>query len=146
MALDSWGGGSDQMQVVFYDDVAKEAEALFPAEVSPRAEYDLHRFRPREHRQPADDGAGHEVGIVIVVNPVACAGHGVSSRRETEFLGRAFPNGVWERGKQADDEPNEQGDDQVLARGLEGLPGNRRLRAAGRDQVDVVDDQGDGPD
>ncbi len=75
------------MQVVLENDLAEQLQASFFPQKIPKIKHDLDRLRACEHRQPAHDGASHEVWMVVVVDAVARPGHGEGRRRETEFRG-----------------------------------------------------------
>ena len=51
----------DEVQVVFQDDIAKQSQAPFILQETPRIKNDLNRFRTCEHRQPAGNGVGQKM-------------------------------------------------------------------------------------
>src|SRR5262249_36767177 len=99
-ALDGIGqvrGRGDEVKVVLQHHIAIQTKVSFAFQEVPGIEHNLHRFGPGEYGQPAHDGAGHEVGMVVIEYAVACAGHGVGYTPETEFRGVRSQTGVWER-------------------------------------------------
>jgi hypothetical protein len=64
------------MKMVLENDIAVKQEMSLLMKESPGIEDDLNRLGPSEYRNPADDRAGEEVGILGFENSVACPAHG----------------------------------------------------------------------
>src|SRR5439155_20937155 len=63
------------------------------AQESPGIEDNLNGIGTGEHREPADDRAGQEIGRLVLEDAVAGAGHWKDTKQS---FGGGFPNGVWE--------------------------------------------------
>src|SRR5690348_14253379 len=74
-------GRRNQVQMILQNDVAVENQAPLVVEKLPGIIEDLHGVRPREYREPADDGAGEEVGVVVFVGAITAACHRCLPRR-----------------------------------------------------------------
>src|SRR5262249_4786197 len=68
-----------------------DLDVALPLEKSPRVEHDFRELRVCESREPGDDGAGHEVGILGFENAVAAAAHRWSPKRQAEPAGQCAP-------------------------------------------------------
>ena len=72
-------GRGNEVDVVFQDYVSEEPETLLSLQKGPRVEKDLGGFWAVEDGKPVDDRTSEEMGIGVVVDFAAGAGHG--SRR-----------------------------------------------------------------
>ncbi len=83
------------MEVIFQNHIAVDSETAIVLQKTPGVIEDLYGFGLREHREPADDGAGEEVGVVVFAEAVAGTGHSVL--RDAERPDVRSPRGAWER-------------------------------------------------
>lgn len=69
-------GRSDEMHMVFQGDLAEQRHPLLLVQETPGIAQNIDRLRPREDREPADDGAGEEMRITLLAETVAATAHG----------------------------------------------------------------------
>src|SRR2546427_11921610 len=79
------GRGGHEMHMVFQNYVAIDLEAPVLLQEAPTIQENLYRFWPRENREPANDRAGHEVGIFRFENAVARTSHSESYKTKRSF-------------------------------------------------------------
>jgi hypothetical protein len=64
------------LDVVLEDDISEQHEAFLILEKPPGIEHDLNGLGPGEHRQPANDRSGQEVGESGFAELIEAASHG----------------------------------------------------------------------
>ena len=84
------GRGGHEMHMVFQNYVAIDLEAPVLLQEAPTIQENLYRFWPRENREPANDRAGHEVGIFGLEDAVTAPTHGAYSTAKQSF-GKCVP-------------------------------------------------------